>query len=147
MPDRNGVTAPSSCRSGVCQSCMLRAVSGTPPVPAQSGLKDTLRAQGYFPACICVAAGDLEVALPGSDAVCRTQALVVCKEPLNKDIVGPRLRCTRPFPYYSGQFLHLHRPDGLLRTYSIAVLPSGGDTLELHVCHLQGGQMSSWIPG
>ena len=124
---------------------MLRAVGGAPPSASQEGLKDTLRAQGYFLACICIPAADLEVALPGSDAVCRTRAQLACKEPLNRAILRIRLRCCKPFFHYSGQYLHLHRPDGLLRTYSISSLPSDGDTLELHVRHLSGGQMSSRI--
>lgn len=30
-----GVPVPSSCRNGVCQTCLMRAVCGTPPEAAQ----------------------------------------------------------------------------------------------------------------
>src|ERR1043166_2559493 len=128
---RNGVSVPCSCRSGICQSCMMRAVEGEIPAAAQNGLKDTLRVQGYFLPCVCRPEGDLEAALPGADIVGRTAAQVEAKERLNRDILRLRLRCDRPFSYRPGQFLHLHRPDGLLRSYSIASLPQAGGMLEL----------------
>ena len=40
---RDGVSVPHSCRNGICQSCLMRAVEGTPPEAAQKGLKEGLR--------------------------------------------------------------------------------------------------------
>ena len=48
-----GHNIPNSCRAGVCQSCLIQATEGDVPPEAQTGLKDTLKAQGYFMACSC----------------------------------------------------------------------------------------------
>lgn len=72
-----GAAVPFSCRSGACQTCLMRATKGMPPSASQSGLKPTLREQGYFLACMCKAQADMEVALAGEDVVPRTPATVV----------------------------------------------------------------------
>lgn len=140
-----GVSLPSSCRNGVCQTCLMRSLEGTPPPQAQHGLKDTLRAQNYFLPCICKPETDMEIALPGEDAVCRVTARVVGRELLNADILRLRLLPEMPFPYRAGQFVQLHREDGLVRSYSLASLPDETEELELHVRRLPGGAMSEWL--
>ncbi len=145
---RHGVDVPSSCRSGVCQTCMMRAVAGTPPEAAQTGLKETLKARGYFLACICEPDGDLEVVLSGEDVLHHVPAVVTGKQHLTPEIVRLRLRPEEPFSYRPGQFVNLRRPDdGLTRSYSLASLPSEGDEIELHVRALPEGRMSQWIAG
>lgn len=143
---REGATVPSSCRSGVCQTCLMRATAGAPPpASAQNGLKPTLRAQGYFLACMCRPQETMEIALAGEDAALRTPAAVVAKEALNADIMRLTLQCARPFDYQAGQFAHLFRSDGLARSYSLAGLPRADGTIEFHVRRLPGGAMSAWI--
>jgi NAD(P)H-flavin reductase len=116
-----------------------------PPSAAQTGLKPTLRQQGYFLACLCRPDGDLEVALPGDDVAPSTPAVVIGKRALNRDILQISLRCERPFSYHAGQFVHLRRDDGLTRSYSISNLPNAEGVIELHVRRLNGGVMSGWI--
>lgn len=142
---RQGATVPSSCRSGACQTCLVRALNGVPPVAAQEGLKNTLRAQNYFLACVCRPTTDLEVALPTEDVLRRTTAIVITKEPLNQDILRLTLQCRAPLDYRPGQFVHVARPDGLTRSYSVASLPHEPRTVELHVRRLPGGVMSGWL--
>jgi len=143
---REGEAIPSSCRSGSCQTCLMRAVSGAaPPAAAQNGLKPTLRAQGYFLACVCRPQEGMEVVLAGEDVAQRTPAVVVGKERLNADILRLTLRCARPFEYQAGQFAHLYRNDGLSRSYSLAGLPRPDGLVEFHVRRLPGGAMSAWI--
>jgi NAD(P)H-flavin reductase/ferredoxin len=142
---REGATVPSSCRSGVCQTCLMRAVQGVPPAAAQNGLKPTLRAQGYFLACLCKPQDTMEVVLAGEDVVPRTPAIVVAKEALNADILRLSLRCKRPLDYQAGQFAHLTRADGLTRSYSLAGLPNADGIIDLHIRRLSGGAMSVWI--
>jgi len=55
-----------------------------------------------------------------------------------------RLACEEPFEYYAGQFIHIHHPEGLVRSYSIASTPED-QFLELHIRHLPDGQMTSWL--
>lgn len=142
--ERHGVSIPSSCRSGVCQTCLLLAVKGEVPADAQVGLKPTLQKQGYFLACMCKPESSLEISIPGEDVRPRYQAKLLEKDFLGEDIF--RLRLSRPddFEYYPGQFISVHRPDGLIRSYSLASVTDEG-FLELHIRHLPDGQMSGWL--
>jgi CDP-4-dehydro-6-deoxyglucose reductase len=145
---RQGAEVPSSCRIGACQTCMVQAIGGTlppPPAAAQIGLKPTLRAQGYFLACLCRPQAEMEIALAGEAVAPRTSATVVAKEALNADIMRLSLRCHRPLDYQAGQFAHLIRPDGLARSYSLAGLPNAEGLIEFHIRRLNGGAMSAWV--
>ncbi len=139
-----GIDIPSSCRSGVCQSCLMRAPGGGVPQAAQAGLKPTLVAQGYFKACSCTPTEDLSVALPDAAGL-RLAAEVVSIEPLNPDIVAVRLRPARPLDYRAGQFIRLFRDAQQSRCYSLASVPQLEDVLEIHVRQVPGGQVSSWV--
>ncbi|WP_455365365.1 FAD-binding oxidoreductase, partial [Kaarinaea lacus] len=127
-----------------CQTCLLLAVKGEVPPEAQKGLKPTLQQQNYFLACICKPTVNIEISLPGDEVRHRIPARVVEKEFLNKDIFRLRLVCDEPFDYFPGQFIHLYRPDGLVRSYSLASIPQD-NLLELHIRHLADGQMTTWL--
>lgn len=62
--ERAGIDAPSSCRAGQCQTCLHRAIEGTPPAAAQEGLTPGQKATGYFLACICAPSSDLVIVRP-----------------------------------------------------------------------------------
>jgi len=59
---RNGHEIPYSCKSGVCQSCLMKAESGTLPAKSQAGLNAPTKAEHYFMACVCMPETDLVVA-------------------------------------------------------------------------------------
>ncbi|BDC49911.1 ferredoxin [Bryobacterales bacterium F-183] len=139
---RSGIAVPHSCKAGACQSCLMKAGSAAGLADAQAGLKDTLRAQGYFLACSLRPLEDLAVALPGGEV--RTAARITGLEALNETVLRVRLRTEEPFAYFAGQYLSLVREDGLARSYSLASLPNEGD-LELHVRRIPGGAMSEWL--
>lgn len=141
---RHGVELSSSCRAGVCQTCMIKATTGTPPAEAQKGLKPQLQRQGYFLACICTPIEDLTVSAADEDSLPRISATVIDKTRFTGAIVRLRLKPESGFDYRPGQFINLHRDDGLTRSYSIASLPQDG-YLELHVEHIPGGRMSGWV--
>jgi ferredoxin-NADP reductase/ferredoxin/truncated hemoglobin YjbI len=141
---RQGVDLPFSCRSGVCQVCLQRAVSGQLPEGAQKGLKESLAAKNYFLPCICRPERDLEFAPPAEDDL-YFPAVVAAKEQLAKDIFRIHLEPTREAYYRSGQFINLRRPDGLSRSYSLASVPGEDYYLELHVKRMQNGAMSNWL--
>ena len=142
---RHGILIPSSCHSGVCQSCMMLALQGKPSADSQQGLKNTLQANNYFLACMCRPQDDLTVTLPGDDITHRISAQVVDKTMLNNTIVKLHLVTELPFDYRPGQFINFYRYDGLARSYSLASVPSLNEPLELHVRRMEGGQMSGWI--
>ena len=140
--ERHGVTVPSSCRSGVCQTCLLRSVEGEVPDAAQIGLKPVRRRQGYFLACLCRPTADLK--LSGEDETFESR--IVKTERLAPDVYRVWLQRPSDFDFEAGQFLQVIRSgDGLTRPYSIASLPERG-LLELHVALAPMGAMSRWLP-
>ncbi|GMV93597.1 MAG: hypothetical protein AMXMBFR82_33750 [Candidatus Hydrogenedentota bacterium] len=143
---RHGVTVEHSCKSGVCQSCMLQAVGGDLPPKAQTGLRDTHRAQGYFLACSCTPEADLQVVrVNGQDL--RTPAVIDAIEKLNETVVRVRVQCHTPPEHRAGQFFNLRRPDGHVRSYSVASVPGLDPFIEFHVARVDGGRMSTWLHG
>jgi len=139
---RHGVLLPSSCQSGVCQTCMMHAVTGAIPEQAQQGLKDTLRMQGYFLACVCRPESDMEIRQASVEGL-RHRAFVSGLERMNAGVVRLRLRPHKPVDYQAGQFINLMHQD-TVRSYSLASLP-GEEELELHIRHVPGGHISSWV--
>lgn len=142
---RAGASVPYACRGGVCQTCMLRAVSGDPGEAARRGLKEEQRAQGAFLPCVCRPETDLEVApLQAEKPV--TPATVVSKQTLGPGILRLRLAPREPIVYRAGQFVNVHVDDGLVRSYSIASVPAlDAGEIELHVRRLPGGRVSGWL--
>lgn len=141
-----GVPVPFSCRSGACQTCLMRATGGTtPPEASQRGLKDTLKLQNYFLACVCHPSADLEVALPADDVQVAIPATVKSLKLLNPEIMQVVLECHAPIDYRAGQFINLFRDQSLGRSYSLASVPHEDDHLHLHVRRLPQGRVSGWI--
>jgi ferredoxin/truncated hemoglobin YjbI len=64
---RQGIAARSSCRGGVCQTCVMRCLKGEIPARSQSGLNAELLAKRYFMPCVCQPTGDMELAEPDAD--------------------------------------------------------------------------------
>lgn len=139
---RNGVHVTSSCRVGACQTCLMRATQGAVPAASQYGLKDTMKARGYFLACVCRPEEDLE--LKGAGADIQVPASIVGLDKLSPTVVRVRLKTERAFDYRPGQYAVILRNDGLARSYSLASLPSE-DALEMHVRKVPQGRMSSWL--
>lgn len=140
--EREGVPVPSSCRSGACQSCLLKSLEGTVPPKAQQGLKDSLKAQGYFLSCICHPEQDITVALAGE--ALNHVATVLSSEDIGAAVRRVRLSIPEGFQWFAGQYVTLIREDGVARSYSVASSPSDG-YLELHVRRIPGGILSNWL--
>ena len=140
---RQGAQVASFCRTGACQSCVLRATSGVVPAVAQVGLKDSLKKQGFFLACVCRPTEPLSV--ERCEAAETHSAVVKRVSSLSADVLRVWLSRPAGFSFRAGQFVQLVRPeDGLMRPYSIASLPDA-EELELHVALLANGQMSGWL--
>jgi len=140
---RHGVLIPSSCQSGACQTCMIRALQGTPSAESQKGLKATLKAQNYFLACVCKPVEDMSIGL--SKVSPQFTTTVVKKELLNESVVRICLQKPSGFKYMAGQFINVQRAyDELTRSYSLASIPAD-DVLELHIKRIPDGKMSNWI--
>ncbi|MFQ5470038.1 MAG: FAD-binding oxidoreductase [Gammaproteobacteria bacterium] len=142
---RHDVPVNYSCRSGICQTCLMRVTQGEPEADTQKGLKESLKKHNYFMPCVCYAKSDLEVTLAEPDVPYRTHVIVKSKDALNRDTVKVLVEPQGEFAYLAGQFINLCREDGLIRSYSLASVPQRDDLLEFHVRKLEGGQMSSWV--
>ena len=143
---RAGIDTPHSCRAGTCQSCLVRALSGTPPAEAQRGLKASFVQKGLFLACSAHPKQDLVVGPAAGDDV-SVAGEVMAVEPLSESVSLVRVRLSSPFEFSAGQFVNLVRSDGLVRSYSVASLPNDQGELELHVRKIPDGRMSGWLCG
>jgi NAD(P)H-flavin reductase/ferredoxin len=137
---RHSIDVSYSCKAGACQSCLMQASAGEIPASAQSGLKDTIRQQGYFLACSCMPAGDLSV----KPVVVERRPAVISKlQRLSPSVMRVGLRSGEGFSYEPGQFITLFGPTPP-RSYSLASLPTDPEA-ELHVRLIPGGAMSTWL--
>jgi len=143
--ERNHCPPPSSCRSGLCHTCLMRAVDGSPPTDAQVGLKESLVQQNYFLACSCVPNEDMKVILPDESAAPHIEASLIDKTEFSPLIMRLRFKSNSEFVYKAGQFTNLYRDEHLARSYSIASVPTEEDFLEFHIEKISNGVMSSWI--
>jgi ferredoxin-NADP reductase/ferredoxin len=139
-----GVAVPSSCHSGVCQTCLMRTIKGDVPEKARAGLKPTLAAQNYFMACSCYPEADIEVILPEA-GLGKLAARVASVEYLNADILGIRLNPVRPLDYKAGQFISLFTDETTARCYSLASVPAHDEELFLNVRRVPNGSVSNWL--
>ena len=143
---RHGVGLPSACRAGACHSCLLRAESGDPGEAGRGSLKPTLRASGYFLACLARPVTDVTVAPAAGDVI--TPAMLLRRQRPAPGVLAVWLRPpARGLP--GGQHVTLSRGDGVIRPYSIANLPAEAarDGLEFHVRLYRDGAMSGWLAG
>jgi len=141
---RNNIDAPYSCKVGICQTCIMQCTSGNLPEDSQKELKPNLREQGFFLSCQCYADNDLQIQLPKSEQLFVTAQLIE-KQCLSPSVYRLRLQTATPLFYHAGQFINLKRADGLIRSYSLASLPSEDNSLELHVKRMDNGDMSHWL--
>ena len=140
---RSGLNLPHSCKTGVCGSCLMRAVPPCLPSSAsQAGLKDSWKANGYFLPCVCYPETDLVAGTVDVDV--RVAVTIASIERLSDSVLRVLLSTDAPFEYRPGQFITLLRHDGLARSYSVASLPED-DQLELHVRLIPNGRMSQWL--
>jgi len=142
--ERHDVEVMSSCRTGVCQSCLVKAVEGTPPAASQHGLRDTMAGQGFFLACCAEPQEDLTLDLAGASGR-EVRALVTSIDTLNERVVRVRCEPAAPVEYFAGQFMNIVGPEGDIRSYSVASVAELDSYLEFHVMLLPGGKLSSWI--
>ncbi len=140
----HGYDIPNSCRAGVCQSCMMQAVEGEVPDKSQKGLKETLKAQGFFLACSCEPSTPLNI-VSSNSADLRSQASVVEHQIIGTDILRLRVKPEQNFNYHAGQYITIWKNDTTGRSYSLASVAELDDFLELHIRRIQDGVVSNWL--
>ncbi len=141
---RGGSNHPFSCRKGSCQTCLARALEGTPPAQAQRGLRSALVSTGHFLPCVAHLTESLTVG-PPERSVLFLQALVAEKQQVSPRVVRLLLEPELTLDWTPGQYVNLRGKGGVVRSYSIASVARHDYYLELHVSLVLGGALSEWI--
>ncbi len=141
---RNGISVPHSCRSGVCQSCLMQATEGVVPEMAQKGLKTPFTKQNLFLSCQCTPSENMTVRLP-EDSGLDTHAVITGISMLNHNVMQLTLQPETEFICEPGQYLTLINGDGVARSYSVANDPTQEGVIELHIRLLKDGAMSRFL--
>ncbi len=141
---RGGAQVSFSCRKGTCQTCMLRAVEGTPGQDATRGLRTELVETGHFLPCRCHPTENLTLEKPRlSDLF--VKAVVAQKDVMSPSVVRLLLETERNLAWTAGQYLNLRTDDGEVRSYSIASIAEQDYFIEIHVKRREPGKVSGWI--
>lgn len=141
---RQGVDLPHSCKSGVCQSCLMQAVSGLIPEAAQKDLKSNYKKQNLFLACQCLPGEDMNIRLPGGAGL-DVPVIISFMEMLNHNVVRLVLKAQGEFNCEPGQYISLINKKGIARSYSVANDPGKDGQIDLHVRLIKDGKMSGWL--
>jgi len=140
---RGGANVTFSCRRGSCHVCMLRT-HGAIGEEGGRGLREELRARGYFLPCVTTPRCDLQVERPDpSELFVRAQ--IANKRRLSEKVVALSLESETNLSWRAGQFVNVRRSDGTTRSYSIASIAEEDYYLELHVERVAEGRMSGWL--
>jgi NAD(P)H-flavin reductase len=141
---RRGLDLPHSCKSGICQSCLMQAVSGAIPEAAQTGLTSGYKKQNLFLACQCRPAEDMDIRLPG-EAGLDVPVSIQSMEMLNHNVMRLVLKAAEEFSCEPGQYLSLINGQGVARSYSVANDPGKDGYIALHIRFIKDGKMSGWL--
>lgn len=141
---RNGIEYPNSCQAGICQSCLIKASDGLIEPSWQEGLPETLKAQGYFLACLAKPCADIVLVAPDSSE-CDVEAVIIDIERLNYNVLKVKLQVADLHPWIPGQYLNLINASQIVRSYSIANIPLQDGFIEIHIKLVENGAMSQWL--
>lgn len=132
------------CRSGNCQTCLVRCIDGEAPAEAQRGLSEGLRLAGHFLACQARSGQFISCVRPDHESL-KWSARVISNSRVSHDIL--RLRFERPegFTYRAGQYISIWRDGSVGRAYSLTSLLEEDDWLECYLRILPDGYMSHWL--
>ncbi|MEZ6094361.1 MAG: 2Fe-2S iron-sulfur cluster binding domain-containing protein [Pirellulaceae bacterium] len=141
---RNGEVVSYSCKTGVCQSCLMAASDGDLPEAAQKGLRAPQIQRKLLLACQCYPESVLHLTSP-EDTGLNVTATVVDKQKIGNDVVLLRLETKDNFEAQPGQFVTLQTDSALARCYSLANATSISNQLEFQIRLIPNGKMSQWI--
>ncbi len=141
---RHDVNIDYSCKTGNCQSCMLKSTQGEIDKAAQKGLKSTAIEQGFFLACQQKSETIQSAELIDQELIF-SHARLVDKKLFSDDICQLIIEPVSPLYYHAGQFINLKNPQGIVRSYSIASIPSKQQFIELHIQKKSDGMMTNWL--
>ncbi|MCX7122063.1 MAG: 2Fe-2S iron-sulfur cluster binding domain-containing protein [Gammaproteobacteria bacterium] len=140
---RHGIDYPHACQAGICQSCLIKA-NCVIDAAWQEGIQDTLKKQGYFLACLAKPTENIQLLAPLASE-CEIDAKIISIIKLTHNVIQVKLQVEDFLPWIPGQYLNLINSDGLVRSYSIANIPSRDNYIELHIKLEEQGLMARWL--
>jgi len=150
---RQGVNLPYGCRSGNCGTCKGHLQQGEIHYDVEhTSLTEEEKQHGIVLLCQAKANSDLVIeaqVIPDSEEVVikKLPCRVMEKIMLCHDVVSLRLKIPtiEKFAYLAGQYIDILLPDGRHRSFSIANAPHTGDSLELHIRVVEGGEFTNHL--
>jgi len=139
----NNIDINHACKTGNCQSCLIKCTQGEVPQASQKGLKSTLKAQNYLLACQCKIQSDMTLSLKEIDGLKVTTKVTEIKR-ISDNLIILILALPANFHYAPGQSLILWKNKTQGRNYSIANVSTDG-TIELHIKKYPTGIVTPWI--
>lgn len=139
---RHGEKIPHSCKSGICQSCVMKT---DVPVDAasQKGLKQAKKDAGLFYTCQQTLNKDFEI-FDSQESGPPVEGKIISQQRVSSSVVILKVQLDSALEYKAGQFVNVIREDQLCRSYSLASI-SNDQTIELHVRKVPQGVMSNWL--
>jgi CDP-4-dehydro-6-deoxyglucose reductase, E3 len=151
-----GLFLPYSCRSGACRTCKGRVVEGRIDYGRafERVLTPEERGRGYALLCSAKPLSDLTIEveeLSGTDVIkastfpCRV--VDIARAAPDVAILRLRLPPNENFFFRAGQYIDVLLPDGVRRSYSVAVPPDQVSLthIELHIRHHPGGRFTEHV--
>ncbi len=149
---RQGLVFPHSCRSGNCDTCRARLISGEIAPGAAPGVQadSHILGSGAILLCQAVPLSDVVIEAHELEAMAGMQvrtlsARVLAQESLSRDVTALTLGLAKgrgTLEFYAGQYVDLLLWDHRRRSYSIASSPADPEVIELHVKLIPGGRFS-----
>ena len=139
-----GAEVPFGCKTGSCQSCLLKCSEGEIPPEAQKGLRETQRILRFLLACQCLPVEGMRLALPDSQGG-GIKAKIEDLRHLNAEIVEVTINPASELIYKAGQFIRLYNPEGISRPYSLASVIEIDKAIKLHIREYPQGSVSHWV--
>lgn len=136
-----GCDLPHECRSGQCGTCLVRVLEGQ----VIGGDSDV---PGSVHACQAVVLSDLRIAHDPVPMPAQHDGQVTHLQRLARDVTEVTIATRSPFHWLPGQYASIQFDGFPARAYSPTVALDGYDmpgTFRLHIKHVDGGQVSSWI--
>lgn len=149
---RQGLVFPHSCRSGNCDTCRARLISGkiAPGAAPVLQVDSQTRRSASILLCQAVPLSDVVIEARELEAMAGMQvrtlsAKVLAQESLSRDVTALTLGLGKgrgTLEFCAGQYVDLLLWDHRRRSYSIASSPADPEVIELHVRQIPGGRFS-----
>lgn len=148
---KENITLDHSCKTGRCQSCKAKVISGTSIATVdETGLSDEDKAKGYVLTCVRTPTSDITLDVEDLSAYSLEQIRTIPSKVdkitlISSNVIELQLRMppNASFRYLSGQYINIIKGD-YKRSYSIANTHSNSN-LVFFIKNYGGGKFSTYL--